>query len=547
MYKPLSLLLSLLLVACPDSVSTPVADGNALDASSSALDTGGRDTTHTDTATPDTVASHDSAPTPDGYRSDTNARDDRGNPADALSADAQGPDPHTCDPTSSLFVAKDGADNSGCGSSSQPCLSIRVGLANAQAATGRTVCVRPGVYAESWLEVPAGVWLKSTEGPGATSIYSGTSSAVRLSGADNIGIQGFSIHGERGAGQPGDGLVRVLDASAVTIRNNIIFDAPMDQDCIKVSGDVSQLLIEGNLVYNPGPRASGPCSPCYQENIDIFGRGESAGAARPVSDIVVRGNWVFHTAAGGDWLIYSKIYSERIIYEGNVFGPSSGLGFGNAAVGIGTGEPSLPDSSAATVVDAIVRNNLFTGLRGDAAFAVMNADNTWVYNNLFYANSGPDLRSVVMFRGNSHPVGPTHMLNNVFVNNHPAQNGATFYWVRDGLPTTWTHDHNLYHDNITTSDTAYTGENNSLYDSNPQLVATATPTTTDLRLARIAEILETAKLSPGSSGIDQGKDVLAIPEHPNWRPAVTARRIDAFTNPRPSADTWDLGLHELSP
>ena len=44
--------------------------------------------------------------------------------------------------------------------------------------------------------------------------------------------------------------------------------------------------------------------------------------------------------------------------------------------------------------------------KGDAALAVMNAEDAWIYNNVFYANSGADTRSVIMFRGNYYPVGP---------------------------------------------------------------------------------------------------------------------------------------------
>jgi len=38
----------------------------------------------------------------------------------------------------------------------------------------------------------------------------------------DAGLQGFEIHGEWGQGSAGDGLVRVLDASGITLRELII-------------------------------------------------------------------------------------------------------------------------------------------------------------------------------------------------------------------------------------------------------------------------------------------------------------------------------------
>jgi len=59
----------------------------------------------------------------------------------------------------------------------------------------------------------------------------------------------------------------------------------------------------------------------------------------------------------------------------------------------------------------------------------------------------------VMFRGDSHPVGLTHVFNNIFVDNNPCQSGATFFSVRDGLPSERHLHHNLFHNNIAASDT----------------------------------------------------------------------------------------------
>ncbi|MFH2005378.1 MAG: hypothetical protein ABI333_02215, partial [bacterium] len=420
-----------------------------------------------------------------------------------------------------------------------PCASIGQGLSRATA--GDVVCVHAGTYAESWLEVPSDVTLVSADGPLTAAIFSGEQSAVRFDGVSNAGLDGFEVYGTWDAGSPGDGLIRVVDADNITIRNTMAHDAPHDMDVVKVSGRVSGLLLEGLVAWNPAHRTGG----MFQEVIDIFGSGATTGDPPPVSNVIVRGCWLFHIDGIGDWLIYSKIYAENILYENNVFGPSAGGGWSNAAVGIGTGEAGIPDPTAAVVTHAIVRNNIFVGLRGDAALAVMNADDTWVYNNTFYANTGSELRSVIMTRGNSHAVWDTRVLNNIFQSNHPAKDGSgVFFWIRDALPSPWYHDYNLYYDNVTPSDTPYTGEAGGVYDLDPGLSAPAIPDTSAPSLSRIAEIRATFALTAASPAVDVGLDAVGIAGHPNWSPGNTDRRWDADQDPRPTADTWDLGADE---
>ncbi len=461
--------------------------------------------------------------------------DDSADDDDAIEVDTT-----RCQAAGAVFVdGAVGTDGGSCGSSASPCATIGYGVG--QAVAGEAVCVRSGTYTEGWIQMADDVWVVSVDGPLQAVIYSGEYSAVRFEGVTGARIDGFEIYGDWAAGDPGDGLIRVLDASDITIRNTMVHDAPYDQDCIKVSGQVSGLLIENVIAYNPGPRTDGSN---FQENIDIFGSGASSGDPPPVSDVTVRGCWLFHGDHGGDWLIYSKINVENILYENNVFGPSAGGGWGNAAVGIGTGEEGIPDPSAAVCTHAIVRNNVFVGCKGDAAFAVMNADDTWIYNNTFVANSGPDLRSVVMFRGNSHDLGPIDLTGNIFVDNDPQQSGATFWWVRDPLPVDWHHDHNLYLDNLATTDEPYTGEAHGLYGVDPLLSGPVVPDTSNPTLERIAEIVEGFTIGAGSPAIDAAPDQVAQPDHPAWHPGFTDQRWDIQGDARPPSDTWDIGADE---
>mgnify|MGYP002639610128 CR=1 FL=1 len=477
---------------------------------------------------------------------DTDADSDADTDADAdadADADTDADTDVSFDPCAerpAIFVDPAGSDSAGCGAESAPCASLAQGLSSAT--SGDAVCARPGTYTENWLYVPSGVWLVGLEGPERTAIYSRSYSALRIDGVQDVGVQGFEIYGDWGEGAAGDGLVRVLNASGVTLRDLVVHDAPYDQDCVKVSGQVTDLLIEGIVAWNPGPRTT---KGTFQENIDIYGSGAGQGDPPPVSDVTVRGCWLFHREGLGDWLIYSKINAENILYENNVFGPSAGNGFGNAAVGIGTGEPGEPDSGAAVVSHAIVRNNLFLGLQGDAALAVMNAEDTWIYGNTFYANSGDWLRSVLMLRGNAHAVGATRVIGNIFQDNTPEKGGAgTLIWVRDALPDDWTLDHNLYLGNTAVSDTPYTTEKHGIYDLDPGLTAPVVPDTSEASLARIAVIQAAFALGEGSPAVDAGPDMVGMEGHPDWRPGRTDRRWDMQGEPRPVDGPWDLGADE---
>ena len=460
--------------------------------------------------------------------------------------DGQAGDPG--DPNDQIHVSKSGQDSPTCGPVASACLTIKHGIS--RATSGQMVMVHSGLYEENWISLKSGVRLVSADGPLTAKIYSGGYSAVRFDGVDNSGIDGFEIYADLDQGpQAVDGLIRVLDSSSIEIENCLAHDAPQDGDLVKVSGQVDGLLLSNLVLYNPAQRGgSNPCGagPWYQENIDIYGSGAGIGDPPPVRNVVVRGCWLFHVAQQGDWLIYSKINTENILYENNIFGPSGGGGCGNPAVGIGTGEVGIPDPDAFVVRHAIVRNNVFAGCRGDAALAIMNSDDSWVYNNTFFDNSGPTIRAVIEFRGNGHEVGAVQVFNNIFYNNHPEKDGAVFYWNRNNAPTAFFHDHNLYYDNITGSDLAYTGEANSLYDINPGLSAAAIPGISNPSIERIAELAQNFCHPPGTAPVAQGLDAVARPGHPDFWPGITDLQADILGKPRPPP-SWDLGVCQSGP
>lgn len=447
-----------------------------------------------------------------------------------------------------IYVALSGSDTDTCGSAESPCRSIRQGIN--RATSGQTIAVRAGLYEESYLELKSNTTLVSADGPFKARIFSGETSAIRFEGISNATLDGFEVFASYDQGPEGDGLVRVLDAANCTIRNCLLHDAAHDSDVVKVSGNVTGLLLENLIAYNPGRRASpNPCDetkPWFQEVIDIYGSG-TPGAPPPVDDVIVRGCWLFQTPErGGDYLLYSKINCQNILYENNIFGPSVGQGCGNTAVGIGTSEPGEPDPDAAVVRHAIVRNNIFVGCQGDGVFGIKNSEDVWVYNNTFFANGGPNLRSVIELRGNSHALGPVFIFNNVFQNNQPELDGALFYWVREnGQPSTFFHANNLFLNNIAVTDTPITGESGSLYTVDPLFTAPVIPSLTNLTFERLEQIRAGFALKSGSPAIDRGLNAIARTGHPNWKPGVTDRRWDFQQQPRPETNTWDLGTDEV--
>ncbi len=456
--------------------------------------------------------------------------------------------PYAYDGPGFWVSATEGNDRTGCGTEDNPCRTIKKGMS--RTSPGTALLVRAGEYNENYIYVKDGVRLISIDGPLRATIYSGEKSAVRFSDVNNVSVEGFEIHGAYNQGGAGDGLVRVRDSNNVVIRDCVIYDAPYDADCIKVSGAVNGLLMENLVVYNPARRdpSASTCgaSVWFQENIDIFGRGLNGTSEAEVQNVVLRNSWLFHTRdRGGDWLVYSKINCEKVLYENNVFGPSAGLGCGNAAVGIGTSETPAPDPSQHAVRTAIVRNNIFTGIKGDAALAVMNSDDVWIYNNTFWSNGGDGLRSVIMIRGNKVPVGDVRFFNNILEMNQPSARGdGRLFWVREGGADGLFHDQNLYWNCASASDVPYTSEANSLYDGPAGLSSPQVPGTAVISIDRVAEIARGFVLSPGSPALDRGLMALDLEGHPNWDPGVTDIAWDIFGATRTGGGAWDLGATE---
>jgi len=253
---------------------------------------------------------------------------------------------------------------------------------------------------------------------------------------------------------------------------------------------------------------------------------------------------------GGDDMLFMRSSVAEVLIENNVFGPCSGPGgAARPAVHIGTYNGPQPDQNFPEARDVVVRNNIFAGLRGDAALGVSNSHRVRVYSNVFYDNSGSKTRSVLAIRGNVIPVDDLTVVDNIFMSNAPEKSGGDLIWVREGgVPETFVHDYNVFFDNVLTSDVDYQSEAMSLIEVDPQLDNPLTPPNWSVpdSLDVIHSLYGGFLLGESSPAINAGVDAVGMDGHPAWSDA-SIRRWDILGEPRPLAGQWDIGVHEPLP
>lgn len=467
-----------------------------------------------------------------------------------------------------------GTNNDSCGSESTPCRTLKYAHDKLpEDGNAYTVYVHPGTYnlhleTLRWvgIEMRSNTRFLGVGGPEVTKVYSRHNVAFRMIGTTNTlfekgEIDGLEIYGDWNQGKGANALIRLYNAQNIVIRNSIIHDAPCDADGIKGSGYLENILLDHLIVYNPGYSQSDEGEGCYplaskaddfEENIDFSGTLEPKNGVPPIRNVVVRNSWLFQTPEKqGDAIIYGKNDVENFVIENNIIGPSMGNEFGDGG-GQGDGSPALVIgvgsrsvySRGTTHSHTIVRNNIFVSCQGDGVMGITNADDIWVYNNIFHNNGGRYLRSVIQLAGNQFQVRNINLFNNVFQNNHPARGGAgSFYRLRDDVDIpSISKSNNLYYNNIDYSpDLAYTGETGSLYPSSPAITANLpvpfiparTPTLNDIALRKAAFSIQDESLTRG-----RGINPIEMDGHPNWLPDLTNLNWDTFGKPRPS---WSLG------
>jgi len=415
---------------------------------------------------------------------------------------------------------------------STPFKSISAAIDKANA--GDTILVKPGTYRES-VRPKSHLRIVSEKGPTMTSVFVEKGGrALHCDHVEDVTVEGFEFRSVLGVGMAGDGLVKLDFSSDIVVRDSYIHDAGNDADCVKVN-DSRRFLLERCVIWNPAGRDQS--LKAFQEGMDTRVRN---------FEITVRGCWFFQQDGQGDTLIYCKGGCFDILWEDNIFGPSVGGGHANVPVQSGhqnageAGDYQPPYPSGRFVV----RNNLFVGLKGEAAFGFQGPDTSLLYNNVFYRNeTTPSLITITDNPGTK--AGPALNLfsfNNLFVENgdkplYRQRNGKAS--LRNLKPS-----HTLCGQPALGGDIDLKSEPGALLGRAPGFVAPAIPVF-DFKKGpqQIHEIRNGFKLSAASPARGVGIDPLSLTGsvHPQ---AVPAMRHGIEGPAKPT--TWDLGLHDFT-
>ena len=367
----------------------------------------------------------------------------------------------------------------------------------------------------------------------------------------NSNSEGFAVLSSRGVvvdglevRHSGDNAVHIgTYASYVWVRNCKIHDAGSDGDSIKINGS-DHIYIENCEVYDPGQR-TGSMAWTWQENIDFMSSTDSA----------VRNCMLYHTARGGDAMLYAKGDSHRTVFEGNVLRDQySGAWFPPITLG-GTfhsepsqmvdggvmgddGPPPVPDMNDYSGYDMVFRNNLvIRATHGSVAFTACS--NGWVVNNVFYDCAGGG----VWFLAQENAVRTSrdcHVNNNVFYDPDGDMEGL----FRRGLTANglqmvvynFSHSNNLFYNaGNPIPSTGFEDANAEIgaVFADPQFVSPGAGGGDVLTIAANYRIPAT------SPTIDAGADMSSAPY-----PGVAA---DFDGNTRPAGLAYDIGMFEYVP
>ncbi len=449
------------------------------------------------------------------------------------------------------YVATDGSDTTGDGSSSKPWATITHALDNVS--DGNTILVRPGTYVGR-------VRLLGSFAQGVT-VRSEVPYQARLRNDDTvvtcfygqgITLEGFDI---AHSGSPSGALViQIQDligepggsdiVSRITLRNNVLHDS-FNNDILKVNNGAGQITIEGNVFYNQAGS---------DEHIDV----------NSVTDVVIQDNVFFNDFVGSgrsdddtsSFVVIkdsngnddNQLGSEHIVVRRNIFlhwEGSDGQGF------VRVGEDGTANYEA---IDVLVENNLMIGNNTQqirSPFQVMGAYSVTIRANTVAGDMPAKEYGVRIFTYGANPDNDQIHLHNNIWSDPTGTMGDTFN--RGNNTNNLTFDNNLF------------WNNNNLFPTSPESIIEVSDDVHRIEgnpllgdqagLALPRWNPSTGQFADGSTTIRQAFERLVSYY---GTPAASSPAIDAadpsnspsddiLGSPRPVGSAPDIGAFEFTP